>query len=187
MRRLICLLAAAVLVAGPLATAGHAMAEDHHGKGGGRGHEDNGGGRWAGGGRQGGGPPPFRGNEGRGNEGRGNEGRGNEGRGGEAYRGEAPRGYERADPRIDPRYGYRGEQRADPRYDPRGYAPPPGAYSAAPRRGGFLSPGGSAPVIGDYERYRLRPPPPGYDWVHTPRGAALVSRSTGQVFDVVPY
>lgn len=181
MRRLVCLFAAAVLVAGPLATAGRAMADDHHG---GR-REQGGGGHWMGGGRQGG-PPAFRG-EGRGNEGRGNEGRGNEGYRGEPFRNEAPRGYERADPRMDPRNAYRGEQRADPRYDPRGYAPPPSAYSAAPRRGGFLSPGGGAPVIGDYERYRLRPPPPGYDWVHTPRGAALVSRQTGQVFDVVPY
>ena len=44
-------------------------------------------------------------------------------------------------------------------------------------------------VINDYDRYRLRPPPPGYDWVQSPQGrsAALVSRSTHQVFDVVPY
>jgi Ni/Co efflux regulator RcnB len=42
-------------------------------------------------------------------------------------------------------------------------------------------------VIQDPGRYRLRPPPRGYDWVRTPAGMALVSRSTGQVFDVVPY
>ena len=61
----------------------------------------------------------------------------------------------------------------------------PAPYAASPRRGGYLSQGG--PVIEDPGRYRLRPPPPGYDWVRTPGGMALVSRATGQVFDVVPY
>ena len=88
----------------------------------------------------------------------------------------------------DPRYNYRGEGQAyaprpDPRYDPRIYSAPPTA--AAPRRGGYMGQGGQ--VINDYDRYRLRPPPPGYDWVQTSRGAALVSRSTRQIFDVVPY
>ena len=66
------------------------------------------------------------------------------------------------------------------------YAPPPNAYSAAPRRGGYMGPEG-APVVGDYGAKRLRAPPPGYDWMQTPRGYALVSRQTHQVFDVVPY
>jgi Ni/Co efflux regulator RcnB len=80
--------------------------------------------------------------------------------------------------------------RPDPRYerraDPRAYGPPPSPYQAAPRRGGYLGPYGGE-VIQDPGRYRLRPPPRGYDWVRTPAGMALVSRSTGQVFDVVPY
>ena len=175
MPRLISLLAAVALVAAPLATAGAAMARDphdgHRGQGGG--HE---GGRWNGGGR--GGPAP------------------------QAYRGGGDRGggrYERADPRNDPRGEprgefrgeprgeYRAEPRMDPRYDPRAYGPPPSAYSAAPRRGGYLGPGSGREVIQDYGRFRLRPPPRGYEWVRTPGGMALVSQGTGQVFDVVPY
>jgi Ni/Co efflux regulator RcnB len=82
-----------------------------------------------------------------------------------------------------------GAYGADPRYDPRAYAaPPPSAYYGEPRRGGYMpAPAYGGGVIQDYGRYRLRPPPPGYDWVRTPRGAALVSRSTHQVFDMVPY
>ena len=38
----------------------------------------------------------------------------------------------------------------------------------------------------DYGRYRLRPPPRGFVWVRTGNGFAMVSRETGQVFDVVP-
>jgi Ni/Co efflux regulator RcnB len=173
MRRLMSLLAAAALVAGPLATAGSATGKEHHdgggrpeqrgGRGEGRGED---GGRWMGGGRGMPAPQPYRGGE---------------------YRGG---GYDRADPRMAPRTdprGYRGEPTFDPRYDPRGYGPPPGAYGAAPRRGGYLGPGSGGQVIQDYERFRLRAPPRGYEWVHTPGGMALVSQATGQVFDVVPY
>lgn len=169
MRSPLSLLAAALLVATPLATAGGAMADPH---GGHRGHDggrggEHGGGRWNGGGGRGApAPRDYRG------EGRGGEGRG-DGR------------YERIDPRGGPRGDYRYEQRMDPRYDPRVYAPPPNAYSRSPRRGGYLGPGGE--VIQDYGRFRLRPPPRGYEWVRTPGGMALVSQGTGQVFDVVPY
>ena len=194
MRRLICLLAALVAVAGSLATAGHAMAENRREErreqsGGGRGmgqvmrNQDMGrayGGRAA--------PPQaYRPQEYRGQEYGGQEYRQQEYRQPE-YR---PQEY-RTEQRADPRYGYRGEpqpyaQRSDPRYDPRVYAaPPPNAYSAAPRRGGYMGPEG-APVVGDYAAKRLRSPPPGYDWMQTPRGYALVSRQTHQVFDVVPY
>jgi Ni/Co efflux regulator RcnB len=185
MRRLTTLLAALVLVAGPLATAGEAMARDQHGGHGGEQRGEQHGGGHGGGNRGGGGwmggrsapAPVFRG-------------------GGGEYRGDGrsermdprrdPRGEVRGEPRGDYRGEYR-EPRADPRYDPRGYAPPAAAYGAAPRRGGYLGPGSRGEVIQDYGRQRLRPPPPGYDWVQTGRGAALVSRSTGQVFDVVPY
>ena len=187
MRRLTPLLAALVLLAGPLASAGHAVAgEDRR-----EARREQGGGprqargRVFGGGRQeqgGQGRQPYRPQEYRPQQ---------------EYR-QPPQEYRpqeyRGEPGGDPRYSYRGEpqyapQRADPRYDPRAYAAPPNAYSAAPnsapRRGGYMGQGGA--VINDYDRYRLRPPPPGYDWVQTQRGAALVSRSTHQVFDVVPY
>ena len=42
-------------------------------------------------------------------------------------------------------------------------------------------------VVSDLGRYRLRAPPRGYEWVRVDRGFALVSRATGQVFDIVPY
>jgi Ni/Co efflux regulator RcnB len=170
MRRLISVLAAAALVAAPLATAGAAMAgNDHHG--GGREQGARGGGpRWMGGGRQGG--PGYR--------------------GAPEYRYERPegrgesRGEPRGDPRGDPRMnGYRSEPGPDPRYDPRAYGPPaPSPYYSAPRRGGYVGPGSG--VIQDPGRYRLRPPPRGYVWMRTPNGMAMVSQSTGQIFDMVP-
>ncbi|MFI4966746.1 MAG: RcnB family protein [Caulobacterales bacterium] len=175
MRRLISLLAAVALVAAPLATAGAAMADphgDHRGHGEGQGGGDRGdrgrggrgdGGGWNGGGRGAPSPQAYRG--------------GGESRGGGGGR------YERGDPGAE--YGY--ERRMDPRYDPRAYAPPPNAYRAAPRRGGYLGPGSGGTVIQDYSRFRLRPPPRGYEWVRTPSGMAMVSTMTGQVFDVVPY
>ena len=90
----------------------------------------------------------------------------------------------RCDPRNRPIRGQRG----DPRYDPRAYGRRRGrAYHAAPRRGGYLGPGAGGDVIQDIGRNRLRPPPRGYEWVRTPNGMALVSQSTRQVFDVVPY
>lgn len=72
----------------------------------------------------------------------------------------------------------RGERRGDEADERAHYAP-------SPRRGGYLPPqaGGAMP---DYGRYRLRPPPRGFVWVRTGNGFAMVSRETGQVFDVVP-
>ncbi len=174
MRRLIPMLAAIALVAGPLAAAGSAMGKGHREerreqagppRGGGEG-------RWAGP-RLGQGQPPGL------SRAPGQVYRGEEYRGGPG--GYDPRSYpQAADPRMDPRGAYR----ADPRYDPRAYAAPP-SYGAA-RRGPYLGPGGGE-VIQDPERLRLRPPPRGYEWVRTPRGWAMVSQSTRQVFDVVPY
>ena len=173
MRRLISVLAAAAIVAAPLATAGAAMAKDHDGGGRPeqRGHGPSGGradGRgWHGGGggedRRGGYPGGYRGGEDRG--------------GGR---------WQRPESRQEPRYEPRNDERADPRYGARAYGPPPGAYEAAPRRGGYLGPGGGE-VIQDPGRFRLRAPPRGYSWVRTAGGMALVSQATGQVFDVVPY
>lgn len=169
MRRLIFALTAVVLVAAPLATAGGAMAKDHHEQRaeqkGGRGQEMRGGPQQV-----------FRGG--------GQDDRGGGGR----FERVDPRGDPRNDPRNDPRYDPRGgyqAERIDPRYDPR-YGPPPGAYQAAPRRGGYLGPGSGGPVIQDPGRYRLRAPPRGYEWVRTPGGMALVQQGTGRVYDVVP-
>jgi len=162
-RRWLTLAAALIVATGPLAAAGGAMGKDRR-EGRGeiqqqmqRGRGDEG--RWAGA-RQAG-PPGWRG-----------EGRGVEERGG--------RWAPQPDPRYaDPRYEGRGDPRAE--VDPRAYG---GGY-APPRRGAFLPQGG--PVIGDYDRYRLRAPPRGYDWVRTPGGMALVSRANGRVYDVIPY
>jgi len=168
MRRLISVLAAAAIVAAPLATAGVAMAKDHNGGGRSeqRGHGPGEGRGWRGGGgedRRGGFPGGFRGGE---------------DRGGGRWERQGPR----QEPRYEPRY-----ERADPRYGgPRAYGPPSGAYEAAPRRGGYLGRGGGE-VIQDPGRFRLRAPPRGYEWVRTAGGMALVSQATGQVFDVVPY
>ena len=171
MRRLTSLLAAALLVAGPLATTSGAMAGGRHEgrgeqrsqqqapRGGNRAGEN---GRWGGGAGRGGPPPQVY-------------------RGGGEYRGGGRSG------QVDPRGEYRGEQRVDPRYDPRANSPPPNAYGGAPRRGGYLGPNSDGGPIQDYAAHRLRPPPRGYEWVRTPGGMALVSQSTRQVFDVVPY
>lgn len=40
-------------------------------------------------------------------------------------------------------------------------------------------------VVDDYRRYRLRPPPQGYDWVRMGNGFALVERDSGRIFDRV--
>ena len=164
MRRLISLLAAAVIVAGPLATAGSAMARDDRREERREQPQAQRGGapRWQGGGRQ---AAP-------------------------AYRGAQEYRYERTDPRSDPRNNYRSEPSADPRYDPRAYGPPaaaPAPSYAPPRRGGYLGPGAGGAVIQDPGRYRLRPPPRGYVWMRTPNGMAMVSQSTGQIYDTVPY
>jgi Ni/Co efflux regulator RcnB len=174
MRRLVPLLAALALVAGSLATAGAAMGKDH-----GEGHREQAPGRgeaghWAPG-RQAPGQS-YRGQEYRGQEYRG-------GNGGYDPRSYPPPANARMDPRADPRYGYR----ADPRYDPRANSAPPSYGGGAARRGGYLGPGAGGEVIQDPGRFRLRAPPRGYEWVRTGRGMALVSQSTGQVFDVVPY
>jgi Ni/Co efflux regulator RcnB len=170
MRRLTALLAAVAIAAGSLAAGGAAVAKEER-------HEE----------RHEQAPAPARGDAGRWAPGR---------QGPQAYRGEEfrggpagydPRSYPQAAPRMDPRMDPRGGYRADPRYDPRAYAAPPSYGGGAARRGGYLGPGSRGEVIQDPGRLRLRPPPHGYQWVQTPRGWAMVSQSTGQVFDVVPY
>lgn len=119
--------------------------------------------------------------------------RGGQGRRFEDRRG-PPRGYERRDDRR--RFDDRREERRDdrrgrwddddrgPRYEGR---PPPESFAPPrARRGGYLPDQFRGGVIEDYRRYRLRPPPHGYAWVRVGNGFALVSESSGQVFDIIP-
>ena len=84
-----------------------------------------------------------------------------------------------------PALGYGDDRRRyeeRPRYEggpPRGFAPPPSA-----RRGGYLPDSYRGGVVTDYRRYRLRPPPAGYNWVRVGAGFALVSED-GRIFDMV--
>jgi len=84
-----------------------------------------------------------------------------------------------------PALGYGDDRRRyeeRPRYEggpPRGFAPPPSA-----RRGGYLPDSYRGGVVNDYRRYRLRPPPAGYNWVRVGAGFALVSED-GRIFDMV--
>ena len=177
MKRLMPIIAALTVLAGPLAMGGEAWAKDQHGGGhrserpsdrGGRSAE-RGGDRGADRGADRGGPRGS--DERRGDERRGDERRGRDDGG--PYR---ARGQERGDRRSEPD---RGDRRA---YESYGPAP----YAASPRRGGYMPPqaGGAIP---DYGRYRLRPPPRGYVWVRTGNGYAMVSEESGRVYDVVPY
>jgi hypothetical protein len=166
-------LAAAVLLSAMVA-AGPALAEGH---GWGREH---GGGGWARGAGAGGappgrgyggapparggvyGPPPVHGGEGRGGE-----------RGG---------GYGAPPARGGGRWGYGPPAEA--------YGPYPGYSGRAPpsyglRRGGMIPPEYRGAIVPDYGSHRLRPPPPGFAWVRMGGRYMLVSRSTGQIFDVI--
>jgi Ni/Co efflux regulator RcnB len=60
--------------------------------------------------------------------------------------------------------------------------PPPG-YGL--RRGGIVPPEARGAIVPDYGRLRLRPPPPGFAWVRMGDRYMLVSRATGQIFDVI--
>lgn len=167
MRRLLLLLTAALALAGPMA-GDAAWAQD-----GGRGH---GHGRWDRGDDRG--------------RGGGYEARGRERPG----RGPGPeRGPDRGPDRgYAPPYGPRGYDRGPVArdYAPavarpyRNYAPtPPGPRV---RRGGYMPPAYRGESLGDYGRYRLRPPPRGYAWYRVGGGYALVSIYTGQIFDMIP-
>lgn len=53
------------------------------------------------------------------------------------------------------------------------------------RPGSYLAPGFQGRMIGDYARYRLRPPPRGYAWFQSGAAFLLVSLTDGQVFDII--
>jgi Ni/Co efflux regulator RcnB len=106
-------------------------------------------------------------------------GRGNGGRGGDRDQ------REWRQERYDPRSRYRGDE------GPPAYAYPPAYSRSAPppaynlRRGGSVPPSYRGAIVPDYSRHRLRPPPPGFAWVRAGDRYLLVSRSTGQIFDVI--
>ncbi|RAK50985.1 RcnB family protein [Phenylobacterium deserti] len=157
MKRLILTLAALTALAGPLAAAGDAAAQGRNG----RGHQERGWDRGRGGGERDWSP-----------------GRGN-------GRGQGPRGWERRDregPRYAPSRGYAPPREYAPYDAPRYRAPGP-RYGV--RRGGYLPPDYRGAMLGDYRRFRLRPPPPGYDWYRVGDDYLLVSRSNGLIFDVI--
>ncbi|HSV03885.1 MAG TPA: RcnB family protein [Phenylobacterium sp.] len=102
---------------------------------------------------------------------------------------------ERAPPpgwaRGDGRGGGGGGWTGPPGPSPYGYGPPPGHGAYGPnrrygvRRGGYLPPEVRGGVVGDYGRYRLRPPPRGYTWVRVGNAFLLVNMASGQIFDVI--
>ncbi|MET0274616.1 MAG: RcnB family protein [Phenylobacterium sp.] len=165
-RRLLLTLLATAALTGPLGGAGVAVAADQPRaqaqRGGDRGGPDRGG--------------PNRNRE------RGDQGsRGSQGPRGQ-WRDERAPAMRREDD------GERGAMRAAPRSD---YGPPPGyggyerpRSSYGVRRGGYLPPQAPGYVVEDYGRYRLRPPPRGYDWVRVGDDFLLVAPD-GQIFDMI--
>jgi Ni/Co efflux regulator RcnB len=103
----------------------------------------------------------------------------------------------RGEPRDDPRYNPRGDRgpRADGRWRERPpeepYVVPGPAYGRRMppgyglRRGGLAPPDYRGAEVPDYGRLRLRPPPPGFAWVRMGGRYMLVSRATGQIFDII--
>ena len=176
MKRLLLTIAAVAAVAGPMAMAGDASAQDH-----GRGRGDNHGGRDHG-----------RNDGGRNDGGRWDGGR-HDGRGGRDYgRHDNGRhnGWDRGDRWDGRRYnGYYYNNRWS-------YGAPPAHYYGSPgfrpgynawRRGGYLPPyyRGNGYVIRDYGYYRLRPPPRGYYWYRAGNDYVLAAIATGLIFDII--
>jgi Ni/Co efflux regulator RcnB len=160
-------LVAAAAVAGSLLSGTPALAEGHgHGRGGG--NWDHGGG-WRG---ESEGPP-------------GQRGRMPDYGGPPGQRGRIP-DYGGPPGRGGDRWGYGPPRQAYGGY-PGGPAYPYGAPAPryGVRRGGVLPPQYRGAIVPDYGRHHLRPPPPGFAWVQMGGGYALVSRETGQIFDVI--
>ena len=53
------------------------------------------------------------------------------------------------------------------------------------RRGQFLPPAERGYVVGDYYRYHLRRPPPGYYWYRSGNDFVLAAIASGLIFEVV--
>lgn len=177
MKRLLLTIAAVAAVAGPMAVAGEASAQDRgHG---GRGGYDHGGGR--GGDRHDGGRGGYdRGDRG-GRDRGGYDGRHDNGR---------HNGWDRGDRWDNGRHnGYYYNNRWS-------YGAPPSYYYGRPgyrpgytawRRGGYLPSyyRGNGYVIQDYGYYRLRPPPRGYYWYRAGNDYVLAAIATGLIFDII--
>ena len=181
MKRLLLTIAAIAAVAGPMALAGDASAQDR-----GRGHGDrhgdrdygrNDGGRNDGGRRDGG-----RWDGGR-HDGRGDRDYGRRDNGRHA-------GWDRGDRWDGRRYnGYYYNNRWS-------YGAPPSHYYGSPgyrpgynawRRGGYLPPyyRGNGYVVRDYGYYRLRPPPRGYRYVRVGNDVVLAAIAGGLIAEVI--
>lgn len=111
-------------------------------------------------------------------QGRGQEGRGGQGRGRDV----------RAAPREERgRVERRDDRQEERRYDPRGPQRPPGPrLDRGFGPGQILPPGVRGGQLQDFSRHRLRPPPPGYDWVRVGPDIYLMQRSTGLVLEMIP-
>ena len=108
-------------------------------------------------------------------------------------------GYERRDNdrRDDRRDDRRWDGRRDNGYYYSGrwnYGPPPQAYYGRPgfrpgyqawQRGGYLPREYRSYAVYDYGRYRLRPPPRGYQWVRVNDDFILEALATGLIADVL--
>jgi Ni/Co efflux regulator RcnB len=174
MKRLLLTIAAMAAVAGPMAMAGDASAQDR-----GRGHGEGRGDR----GDRGNGHNDAGRHEGRG------DGRGDRDRGRQDY-GRHNGGGDRGDRWDNGRHnGYYYNNRWS-------YGAPPAAYYGRPgyrpgynawRRGGYLPSyyRGDGYVIRDYGYYRLRPPPRGYYWYRTGNDYVLAAIATGLIFDII--
>lgn len=123
---------------------------------------------------------------------RGDERRGGPGpdRGGPRWQGQDRRVDDGERRRYDERLRYddrrRDDDRPRPAYRdsprPNYMSPAPGV---APRRGYAPPDSYRGGVVDDYRRYRLRPPPQGYDWVRMGNGFGLVERDSGRIYDRV--
>ena len=173
MKRLLLTIAAIAAVAGPMAIAGDASAQDrgrHGDRHGGRDHggRDHGGRDW---GRHDGGR-----HDGRGRDHGRYDGRHSGWDRGDRWDGRRYNGYY---------YNNRWSYGAPPShyYGRPGYRP---GYSAW-RRGGYLPPyyRGNTYVIHDYGYYRLRPPPRGYYWYRAGNDYVLAAVATGLIFEII--
>jgi Ni/Co efflux regulator RcnB len=187
MKRTILLLAAVASVASTMPLAAPAFARDgdqgrraerHDNRGGAqrggperRGEDRRGQGQDRGG-QDRGGPPD-----------RGGPDRGGQDRGGQRWQAQDRRRDDEGDRR---RYEERPRYEERRRYDdspprPNYMSPAPGVAS----RRGYAPESYRGGVVDDYRRYRLRPPPQGYDWVRMGNGFGLVERGSGRIYDRV--
>lgn len=180
MKRLVLTIAALAAVAGPMAVATSAAAQDRHDRREWRDDRGRNNDRWE-----------NRGNRGRDNDrwdNRGNRGRDDRARG-DNRRWEDNRRWNNDNRRWDNnRYNgyylgnrwYYGQPQVSyyNRYD---YRPDYRPW----QRGGYLPPAYRGYVVRDYPRYRLRQPPRGYHWVQHNNDYILAAIATGLILEVI--